>query len=112
MLGPLLRPADAVVNNDKSPAIGKPSLVVSIAYETGNSLEMRKSWIEQWNLRQERGTALISSCRSGSWICVEMRSSADSTSLPGGGVLRNPPANVVDTRRLGLIPGLGRSPGV
>ena len=73
---------------------------------------MRKSWIEQWNLRQERGTALISSCRSGSWICVEMRSSADSTSLPGGGVLRNPPANVVDTRRLGLIPGLGRSPGV
>ena len=41
-----------------------------------------------------------------------MRSSADSTSLPGGGVLRNPPANVVDTRRLGLIPGLGRSPGV
>ena len=73
---------------------------------------MRKSWIEQWSLRQERGTALISSCHSGSWICVEMRSSADSTSLPGGGVLRNPPANVVDTRRLGLIPGLGRSPGV
>ena len=73
---------------------------------------MRKSWIEQWSLRQERGTALISSCRSGSWICVEMRSSADSTSLPGGGVLRNPPANVVDTKCLGLIPGLGRSPGV
>ena len=41
-----------------------------------------------------------------------MRSSAESTSLPDGAVLRNPPANVVDTRHLGLIPGLGRSPGV
>ena len=41
MLGPLLGPADAVVNNGKSPAIGKPSLVVSKAYETGNSLEVQ-----------------------------------------------------------------------
>ena len=72
---------------------------------------MRKSWIEQWSLRQ-RGTALISSCSSGSWICVEMRCSSESTSLPGGAVLKMPHANVVDTRDLGLIPGLGRSPGV
>ena len=26
-------------------------------------------------------------------------------------VVRNPPANVGDTRDMGLIPGLGRSPG-
>ena len=29
--------------------------------------------------------------------------------LPGGSVVKNPPANAVNT---GLIPGLGRSPGV
>ena len=32
-------------------------------------------------------------------------------SFPGGTVVRNPPANTEDTRELGLIPGLGRSPG-
>ena len=41
MLGPFLGPADAVVNNDKSLAIGKPSLVVSKPYETGNSLAVQ-----------------------------------------------------------------------
>ena len=41
MLGPFLGPADAVVNNDKSLAIGKPSLVVSKPYETGNSLPVQ-----------------------------------------------------------------------
>lgn len=34
MLGPLLGPSGAIVNSDKSPAIGKPSLVVSKSYET------------------------------------------------------------------------------
>ena len=41
-----------------------------------------------------------------------MRSSAESMSLPGGAVLKNPPAKVVDKRHLGLIPGLGKSPGI
>ena len=31
--------------------------------------------------------------------------------LPGGKVVKNPPANAGDTRDVGLIPGLGRSPG-
>ena len=32
--------------------------------------------------------------------------------FPGGMVVKNPPANAGDTRDLGSIPGLGRSPGV
>ena len=32
--------------------------------------------------------------------------------FPGGTVLKNPPANGEDARDTGLIPGLGRSPGV
>ena len=31
--------------------------------------------------------------------------------FPGGSVVKNPPANVRDTRDLGLIPGSGRFPG-
>ena len=31
--------------------------------------------------------------------------------FPGGSVVKNPPANAGDARDLGLIPGLGRSPG-
>ena len=30
--------------------------------------------------------------------------------FPGGLVVKNPPANAGDTRNMGLIPGLGRSP--
>ena len=32
--------------------------------------------------------------------------------FPGSIVLKNPPANAEDTRDTGLIPGLGKSPGV
>ena len=32
--------------------------------------------------------------------------------FPGGMGVKNPPANAGDTRDSGLIPGLGRSPGV
>ena len=32
--------------------------------------------------------------------------------LPGGTVVKNPPANARDPRDVGLIPGSGRSPGV
>ena len=32
--------------------------------------------------------------------------------MPGGTVVKNPPANEGDARDMGLIPGLGRSPGV
>ena len=32
--------------------------------------------------------------------------------LPGGAVVNNPPANAGDARDVGLIPGLGRFPGV
>ena len=32
--------------------------------------------------------------------------------FPGGTVVKNPPANVADTRAVGSIPGSGRSPGV
>ena len=32
--------------------------------------------------------------------------------FPGGTVVKNPPANVGDTRDMGSTPGLGRSPGV
>ena len=32
-------------------------------------------------------------------------------SFPGGSVVKDPLANAGDTRELGLIPGLGRSPG-
>ena len=35
-----------------------------------------------------------------------------SRGFPGGAVVKNPPANAGDTRDSGLIPGLGRSPGV
>ena len=31
--------------------------------------------------------------------------------LPGGSVVKNPPANAGDMRDVGLIPELGRSPG-
>ena len=31
--------------------------------------------------------------------------------FPGGSVVKNPPANAGNARDLGLIPGLGRSPG-
>ena len=31
--------------------------------------------------------------------------------FPGGSVVKNPPTNAGDTRELGLVPGLGRSPG-
>ena len=31
--------------------------------------------------------------------------------FPGGSVVKNPAANAGDTRDMGLIPGLGRSPG-
>ena len=31
--------------------------------------------------------------------------------FPGGSVVKNPPANAGDTRDMGSIPGLGRSPG-
>ena len=33
------------------------------------------------------------------------------TGFPGGSVVKNPSANSGDTRDVGLIPGLGRSPG-
>ena len=32
--------------------------------------------------------------------------------LPGGAVVKSLPASVGDARDLGLIPGLGRSPGI
>ena len=32
--------------------------------------------------------------------------------FPGDAVVKNPPANAGDTRNMGSIPGLGRSPGV
>ena len=32
--------------------------------------------------------------------------------FPGGSVVMNPPANAGDTGDAGMIPGLGRSPGV
>ena len=32
--------------------------------------------------------------------------------FPGGSVVKNPPANVGDSRGVGSIPELGRSPGV
>ena len=32
--------------------------------------------------------------------------------FPGGSVVKNPPDNAGDSRDVGLIPGLGRSPGV
>ena len=32
--------------------------------------------------------------------------------FPGGSVVMNPPANAGDTGDVGMIPGLGRSPGV
>ena len=32
--------------------------------------------------------------------------------FPGGAVVKNPPANAGDARNVGLIPGLGRFPGV
>ena len=32
--------------------------------------------------------------------------------FPGGSVIKNPPANAGDTRDSGLIPGLGRFPGL
>ena len=32
--------------------------------------------------------------------------------LPGGTVVKNPPANVGGARDTGSIPGLGRSPGI
>ena len=32
--------------------------------------------------------------------------------FPGGAVIKNPPANVADTRPVGSIPRSGRSPGV
>ena len=32
--------------------------------------------------------------------------------FPGGKVVKNPPANVGDAGNMGLIPELGRSPGV
>ena len=31
--------------------------------------------------------------------------------FPGGAVIKNPPANARDTKDMGLIPGLGKSPG-
>ena len=34
------------------------------------------------------------------------------TDFPGGAVVKNPPANAGDARNVGLIPGLGRFPGV
>ena len=34
-----------------------------------------------------------------------------SANFPGGSVVKNPPANPGDIREVGLIPGLGRSPG-
>ena len=61
MLGPLLGAADAVVNNGKSPAIGKPSLVVSKAYETGNSLEVQ--WLRRHTFISE-GTGSIPGWRT------------------------------------------------
>ena len=32
--------------------------------------------------------------------------------FPGGSVVKNPPADAGDTADMGLMPGLGRSPGV
>ena len=43
--------------------------------------------------------------------CGELSSSV-SNPFPGGAMVKNPPANTGDTRDVGLIPGLGRSPGV
>ena len=31
--------------------------------------------------------------------------------FPGGSVIKNPPINTEDIRDMGLLPGLGRSPG-
>ena len=38
-------------------------------------------------------------------------SKKEKMSLPGGSVVKNPPANAGDIRDTGSIPGLGRSPG-
>ena len=35
----------------------------------------------------------------------------ESSNLPGGSVVKNPPINVGDARDADLIPGLGKSPG-
>ena len=42
----------------------------------------------------------------------QSRSRKNSKGFPGDSVVKNPPANAGDTRDAGLIPGLGRSPGV
>ena len=61
VLGPPLGPADAMVNNDNSPATGKPSLVVSKAYETGNSLAVQ--WLRLHTFISE-GTGSIPGWRT------------------------------------------------
>ena len=40
-----------------------------------------------------------------------MAADAHSSGIPSGSVVKNPPADAEDTRNLGSIPGLGRSPG-
>ena len=40
-----------------------------------------------------------------------LESPLDCKEIPGGSVVKNPPANAEDARDTGSIPGMGRSPG-
>ena len=45
------------------------------------------------------------------WKKIAINSSYSMSSFPGGAMVKNLPANSVDKRDIGLIPGSGRSPG-
>ena len=53
---------------------------------------------------------LLSLSVSSTFICLNLVI-IYRTDFLGGAVVKNPPANAGDARNVGLIPGLGRSPG-
>ena len=64
------------------------------------------SWSELLDLwLAEEGLSLVA------WKKIAINSSYSMSSFPGGAMVKNLPANSVDKRDIGLIPGSGRSPG-
>ena len=69
------------------------SQLVDFVFKVFNN---REQWQKQGDVKQN---------------AIFLVAALESSNLPGGSVVKNPPINVGDARDADLIPGLGKSPG-
>ena len=76
----------------------------------GNGNSLQCSCLENPRDRRAWWAAVYGVAQS--WTQLKRLNSSSSSELPKWAVIENLPANVGDTRDVGLIPGSGRSPGI